>query len=109
DGRPAVIITITKSAGANVVETSDRVRTLLPELKRWIPADIDVAVMSDRTTTIRASLLDMEETLLISICLVMGVVLAFLGRLVPMVAAGPTIPLAVSGTFFCWWLSRLRG
>src|SRR5262252_8610446 len=105
DGRPAVIITITKSAGANVVETSDRVRTLLPELKRWIPADIDVAVMSDRTTTIRASLLDMEKTLLISICLVMGVVLAFLGRLVPMVAAGLTIPLAFAGTFFGMWLA----
>src|SRR5262249_11594348 len=107
DGRPAVIITITRAAGANVVETADRVRALLPELKRWIPTDIDVAVMSDRTTTIRASLTDMQKTLLISICLVMGVVLAFLGRLAPMVAAGLTISLAVVGTFFCMLLSRL--
>ena len=105
DGRPAVIITITRSAGANVVETADRVRALIPELKRWIPADIDMAVMSDRTTTIRASLADMQKTLLISICLVMGVVLAFLGRLVPMVAAGLTIPLAFAGTFFGMWLA----
>jgi multidrug efflux pump len=105
DGRPAVIITITKSAGANVVETADRVRDLIPDLKRWIPADIDVAVMSDRTTTIRASLADMQKTLLISICLVMGVVLAFLGRLVPMIAAGITIPLAFAGTFFGMWLA----
>src|SRR5215472_1112939 len=74
DGRPAVIITITRSAAANVVETADRVRALLPELRRWIPADIDIAVMSDRTSTIRASLADMQKTLLISICLVMGVV-----------------------------------
>jgi multidrug efflux pump len=105
DGRPAVIITITRSAGANVVETADRVRALLPELKRWIPADIDVSVMSDRTTTIRASLADMQKTLLISICLVMGVVFVFLGRLVPMVAAGITIPLSFAGTFFGMWLA----
>jgi len=105
DGRPAVIITITRAAGANVVETADRVRALLPELKRWIPTDIDVAVMSDRTTTIRASLTDMQKTLLISICLVMGVVLAFLGRLVAMAAAGLTIPLAFAGTFFGMWLA----
>jgi multidrug efflux pump len=61
--------------------------------------------MSDRTSTIRASLADMQKTLLISICLVMGVVLAFLGRLVPMIAAGLTIPLAFAGTFFGMWLA----
>jgi len=105
DGRPAVIITITRAAAANVVETADRVRALLPQLRRWIPADIDIAVMSDRTHTIRASLADMQNTLLISICLVMGVVLAFLGRLVPMIAAGLTIPLAFAGTFFGMWLA----
>jgi hydrophobe/amphiphile efflux-1 (HAE1) family protein len=105
DGRPAVIITITRAAAANVVETADRVRALLPELRRWIPADIDIAVMSDRTSTIRASLADMQKTLLISICLVMGVVLAFLGRFVPMLAAGLTIPLAFAGTFFGMWLA----
>jgi multidrug efflux pump len=105
DGRPAVIITITRSVGANVVDTADRVRAILPELKRWIPADIDVSVMSDRTTTIRASLADMQKTLLISICLVMGVVFVFLGRLVPMIAAGITIPLAFAGTFFGMWLA----
>jgi multidrug efflux pump len=103
DGRPAVIITITKSADANVVATAARVRALIPEIKRWIPADVDVAIMSDRTTTIRASLADMQKTLLISIFLVMGVVLAFLGRLVPMMAAGITIPLAFAGTFFGMW------
>jgi hydrophobe/amphiphile efflux-1 (HAE1) family protein len=105
DGRPAVILTITRSADANVVETTDRIRALLPELKRWIPADIDIAVMSDRTTTIRASLADMQKTLGISICLVMMVVLAFLGRFVPMLAAGITIPLAFAGTFFGMWLA----
>jgi multidrug efflux pump len=105
DGKPAVIITITRSAGANVVETADRVRAILPELKRWIPADIDVSIMSDRTTTIRASLADMQKTLLVSVCLVMGVVFVFLGRLTPMIAAGITIPLSFAGTFFGMWLA----
>jgi multidrug efflux pump len=105
DGRPAVIITITKSADANVVETADRVRALLPEIKRWIPADIELAVMSDRTTTVRASVADMRHTLLISIFLVMGVVLVFLGRIVPMLAAGVTIPLAFAGTFAGMWVA----
>jgi multidrug efflux pump len=103
DGKPAVIITVTKSADANVVATVDRVRAIIPEIKRWIPADIEIAIMSDRTTTIRASLADMQKTLLISILLVMVVVLAFLGRLVPMIAAGITIPLAFAGTFFGMW------
>jgi multidrug efflux pump len=106
DGRPAVIITITKSADANVVETAERVRALIPELRRWIPADIDIAVMSDRTTTVRASLRDMQKTLLVSIGLVMVVVLVFLGRLVPMLAAGITIPLSFAGTFFGMWLAN---
>jgi multidrug efflux pump len=103
DGKPAVIITITKSADANVVETADRVRALLPEIRRWIPADVELHVMSDRTVTVRASLADMQVTLLISIALVMGVVLVFLGRLVPMLAAGVTIPLAFAGTFAGMW------
>ena len=51
--------TLTKAADANVVETADAVRTLIPDLKRYIPADIDIAIMSDRTTTIRASIADM--------------------------------------------------
>jgi multidrug efflux pump len=105
DGRPAVIITITKAVDANVVETADAVRELIPEIKRWIPADIDIAIMSDRTTTIRASLADMQKTLLVSIALVMGVVWLFLGRLVPMLAAGITIPLAFAGTFAGMWIA----
>ena len=105
DGKPAVIITITKAADANVVETADRVRALLPEIRRWIPADIDLSIMSDRTVTVRASLADMQKTLLISILLVMGVVLVFLGRVVPMLAAGVTIPLAFAGTFAGMWVA----
>ena len=103
DGRPAVILSVTRAANANVVETVARVLELLPELSRFMPADVDVAVMSDRTTTIRASLVDMEKTLLMSIGLVMLVVFLFLGRAVPTLAAGITIPLAFAGTFVGMW------
>ncbi|MCZ8376121.1 MAG: efflux RND transporter permease subunit [Beijerinckiaceae bacterium] len=103
DGKPAVIISITRAANANVVETVARIRTLLPELSRWLPADIRIDIMSDRTTTIRASLEDMQFTLLLSVGLVMLVVFLFFGRLVPTLAAGVTIPLAFAGTFLGMW------
>jgi len=105
DGKPAVLISITKSASANVVQTVDRIRELLPEIKRWIPADIDIAVMADRTSTIRATLADMQQILVFSTILVMGVVLAFFGRTIPIVATGVTIPLAFAGTFIGMWLA----
>ena len=105
DGKPAVLISITKSASANVVQTVDRIRELLPEIKRWIPADIDIAVMADRTSTIRATLADMQQILVFSTILVMGVVLAFFGRTIPIVATGVTIPLAFAGTFTGMWVA----
>ena len=103
DGLPAVILSVTRAADANVVETVSRVRALLPELARFLPADVDVSVMSDRTETIRAGLADMQWTLLLSVGLVMLVVFVFLGRAVPVVAAGVTIPLAFAGTFIGMW------
>ena len=54
--QPSVLLVITKAGDANVIETVDRIRELLPELKRWIPADVDISVLSDRTGTIRASI-----------------------------------------------------
>lgn len=105
NGKPAVILNITRAANANVVETVQRVRALLPELQRWLPGDVEMVVMSDRTTTIRASLEDMASTLLISIALVMFVVYLFLGRAVPTLAAAVTIPLAFAGTFVGMWIA----
>ena len=103
DGRPAVLINITKQGDANVVETVDRVRALIPELRRLIPAGIDIAVSNDRTVTIRASVGDMKFTLLITIALVMVVVFLFLRRLTPTFAAGVTVPLSLAGTFVAMW------
>ena len=63
NAQPAILLIITKQADANVIETVDRIRELIPEIKRWIPAGIDISVLSDRTGTIRASVHDMQVTL----------------------------------------------
>jgi multidrug efflux pump len=78
---------------------------MLPELRRWIPADMDISVLSDRTTTIRASVFDMQLTLAATIALVMLVVFLFLRRMVATVAAGVTVPLALSGTCAAMWVA----
>ena len=75
----AVLLIITKQADANVIETVDRVKALLPTLKGWIPAGIDVSIVTDRTATIRASVHDMQVTLGLTVLLVMLVVFVFLG------------------------------
>ena len=105
NGLPAVTLTITRQADANVVQTVDGVVALLPEIRRLIPAGIDVHVMSDRTVTIRASIRDMQWTLAETVGLVMLVVFLFLRRATPTVAAGVTVPLSLAGTFACMWLA----
>ena len=96
--QPAVLLFITKQPDANVIETVDGVKALLPELGRWIPAGVDIAILADRTQTIRASVHDMQLTLLLSVLLVMLVVLIFLRRAAPTMAAGVTVPLSIAGT-----------
>ena len=104
NGKPAVLVSVTKQPAANVLETVDGVKALLPEISRWIPAGIDVTILADRTTTIRASVADMQHTLLISIALVMLVVFVFLKRAAPTFAAGVTVPLALAGSFAGMWV-----
>ena len=99
--KPAVLLIITKQPDANVIETVDRVKALLPEMKRLIPAGIDISVLTDRTLTIRASIREIQRTLLISISLVMAVVFLFVRRGAPTIAAGITVPLSLAGTFVC--------
>jgi multidrug efflux pump len=105
NAQPSVLLVITRQADANVIDTVDRVREMLPELKRWIPADIEISIHSDRTTTIRASVLDMQFTLVATIALVMMVVFLFLRRLAATVAAGVTVPLALAGTCALMWVA----
>jgi multidrug efflux pump len=102
---PSVLLTITKQNDANVIDTVDRVKALLPELKQWIPAGVDFTIFSDRTETIRASVLDMQFTLVAAVILVMMVVFLFLRRLTPTIAAGVSVPLALAGTFAGMWLA----
>jgi multidrug efflux pump len=103
NNQPAILLNVTKSADANVIETVDRIRALLPALKSMIPEGIDISVLSDRTTTLRASVHDMQLTLGLSIVLVMLVVYLFLRRPTPTIAAGITVPLSLAGTCAAMW------
>jgi len=103
--QPAVLLLITKQGDANVIDTVDRVRALIPELKQWIPASVEISVLTDRTGTIRASVEDMEWTLGATALLVMLVVFVFLRRITPTVAAGSSVPLALAGTCAGMWLA----
>src|SRR6267154_744750 len=88
--QPSVLLVITKAANSNVIETVDRIREIIPDIKRWIPSDINIPVLSDRTSTIRSSVHDMQLTLLATIFLVMLVVFVFLRRTAATIAAGIT-------------------
>jgi multidrug efflux pump len=103
--QPAILLYITKSDDANVIETVDRIHALLPALKRVVPEGVDFTVMSDRTTTLRASVHDMQLTLALSVLLVMLVVYLFLRRPTPTFAAGVTVPLSLAGTCAAMWLA----
>ena len=103
NGKPAILLNITKASGANVIETVDNVRAVLPLLQSWMPADITLTILSDRTATIRASVNDVQISLLISVALVLLVVLVFMRRLVPTVAAAVTVPLSLAGTLAAMW------
>ena len=78
NGKPSVLVIINRQPDANIIETVDRVQELMPLLQASIPAAIDLGVLMDRTTTIRASLREVERTLAISISLVILVVFLFL-------------------------------
>src|SRR6267378_3414949 len=103
--QPAVLIQITKQGDANVIDTVDRVRALLPELRQWIPGGVEISTLVDRTGTIRASVEDMQWTLLATAFLVMVVVFAFLRRIMPTIASGVSVPLALAGTCAGMWLA----
>ena len=104
NGQPSVLLVVTKQ-GDRQRDRDRRPRStaLLPDIKRWVPADIDISVLSDRTGTIRASVHDMQLTLLATICLVMLVVFLFLRRVSATIAAGVTVPLALAGTCAAMW------
>jgi hydrophobe/amphiphile efflux-1 (HAE1) family protein len=100
----AVLVILFKQADANVIETVDRIRGVLPQLRKWIPPSITMTEISDRTTTIRASVKDVQFSLLLSIALVVMVIFLFLRRFWPTFIASITVPLALAGTFALMYL-----
>ncbi|MES1935731.1 efflux RND transporter permease subunit [Salinisphaera hydrothermalis] len=104
DGKPAVLLIVHQSSGANVVATVERIKHMLPTLDRWIPSGVNITTFSDRTVTIHDSVNDLQFTLMASIALVMLVVMLFLRRGVPTIAAGVTVPLSLAGTAILMWL-----
>ena len=103
NGQPAVLLQVTRDSLANVIETVDTVKAMIPELRRWVPAGVDFHVVNDRTSMIRASVHEMQRALALSVALVMLVVLAFLRRVTPTIAAGITVPLSLAGTVALMW------
>jgi multidrug efflux pump len=104
NGKPAVLVILYRQPGANIIQTVDGVKAALPQLQASMPAAIDMAVAMDRTPTIRASLHEVERTMMISIALVIMVVFLFLRRaratLIPSVA----VPVSLLGTFGVMYL-----
>jgi multidrug efflux pump subunit AcrB len=105
NNRSAVLLIVTRQANANVIDTVDRIQTLVGELKRLIPADVKISTLADRTQTIRASVRDMQITLGAAVILVMLVIFLFLRRATPTIAAGVTVPLSLAGTCAAMWLA----
>jgi multidrug efflux pump len=100
---PSVLLIITKQGDANVIDVVDRIYALLPTLREWIPAGLQISVLTDRTQTIRASVHDMQLTLGATAVLVMLVVFLFLRRTAATLAAGVTVPLSLAGTCAAMW------
>ena len=104
NGKRAVTVIIFRQPGANIIATVDRIRTQLPFIKATIPQDIDTTIVLDRTTTIRASVGDVERTLLISIGLVIVVVFVFLRNGRATFIPGIAVPVSLIGTFAVMYL-----
>jgi multidrug efflux pump len=104
NGKPAVLIIIYRQPAANMIETVDRLRDTIPQLQASIPAEMTLSVVLDRTTTIRASLRDVEITLMIAIALVILVVFVFLRELRATLIPSVAVPVSLIGTFGVMYL-----
>jgi len=104
DGQPSVLVILYRQPNANIIDTVDRINASLPQLEASIPHGISVRMMMDRTTTIRASLHDVETTLIIAICLVILVVFAFLRNVRAVLIPSVAVPVSLLGTFGAMYL-----
>ena len=101
---PAVLLNIQRQPGANVIGVVDRIKQLLPELQKTLPAGIDVQVLTDRTTTIRASVHDVEVELVLAVALVVLVIFVFLRNVRATIISGIAVPLSLVGAFGIMYL-----
>ena len=97
--KPAVLLDIQRQPGANIIQTVNRIKTLLPQLTATIPPSVKVAVLTDRTETIRASVEDVQFTLILTVVLVVMVIFVFLRKLWATVIPSVALPLSIIGTF----------
>jgi multidrug efflux pump len=102
---PALIMNVQRQPGANVVDTVDRIKDLLPSLKDAMPSGVDVTVLTDRTTTIRASVLDVEFELALAVVLVVLVIYVFLRNVPATLIPSLSVPLSIVGTFAIMFLA----
>ncbi|GLS45679.1 efflux RND transporter permease subunit [Methylobacterium brachythecii] len=104
-GKRGVFLVIFKQPGANVIDTVDQIKAQLPRLTAALPAGIKVETLSDRTQTIRASVQDVQFTLLLTIALVVGVIFVFLRSVWATIIPSVTVPLALLGACALMWLA----
>jgi multidrug efflux pump len=97
--RPAIVVNIQRQPGANIIEVVDRVKRLLPQLSAGLPAAVKVEVLTDRTTTIRASVHDVQFELILAVVLVVLVIFLFLRSAAATFIPGVTVPVSIVGTF----------
>jgi multidrug efflux pump len=103
---PALIMNVQRQPGANVVDVVDRIHALLPSLQAAMPAGVDVAVLTDRTTTIRASVADVEFELVLAVILVVLVIYVFLRNVPATIIPSLSVPLSLIGTFGVMYLTN---
>jgi multidrug efflux pump len=101
---PAVILNIQRQPGANVIKVVDSIKQLMPELRSSIPESVDIAVLTDRTTTIRASVSDVQFELLLAVALVVLVIFIFLRNIPATIIPSLSVPISLVGTFGAMYL-----
>ncbi|HEV7550976.1 MAG TPA: multidrug efflux RND transporter permease subunit [Candidatus Angelobacter sp.] len=101
---PAVIVNIQRQPGANIISVVDRIKKVLPQLQGGLPGSVKVAILTDRTETIRASVKDVEFEMMLTICLVVMVIFLFLRNLSATIIPAVAVPLSIVGTFAVMYL-----
>src|SRR5471032_3167162 len=101
---PAIIVNIQRQPGANIISVVDSIKKLLPKLSQSLPSTVNVQILTDRTTTIRASVADVKFELMLTIGLVVGVIFVFLRTFAATFIAGVAVPLSLIGTFAAMYM-----